>query len=110
MTPGARLLAALVVAALVLGGLFWWLEWPLAPAPRPPAVAREDADAGGRAQQIRELQRRLEARRAAIAEARERRDSAGDELERLREELAGTRAEIERLEARTEDRGDDAGD
>lgn len=107
MTPWARLLPALLIAVLVVGGLSWWLEWPAAPGSRPSAAARDDTDdADGRAQEIRELQRRLEAQRAAIAEARERRDSAGDALERLREELDGMRAEIERLEARTEDTGD----
>lgn len=103
MTPAARLLPALLVAVVAVGALLWWLERPLAPVSQPPAVAGDDAADTDRARRIRELRRRLQAHREAIAAARARRDTAGDELERLRQELAGTRAEIERLEARTGD-------
>lgn len=110
MTPGARLLAALLVAAVVVGGLVGWFEWPSAGAPEPPTAARDDDGDDARAQDIRELREQLEAQRAALAEARSRRTDAADELEHLRGTLAETRARIERLEARTDDAPEADGD
>lgn len=109
MTAVTRLLPALLVAVLTVGALLWWLERPPVSVPQPPPEARDDAGTE-RAEQVRELRRRLEAQRAALSEARTRRADADDELERVREALAETRARIERLEARTGEGGEDAGD
>jgi len=104
MSTGMRFALALAAAALIVGAVLAWLQWPPGEAP---ASARPQTETVARDTRVEALRREIERELERLQTARAQQDRTEAELRALEQSLEETRRRVDELEEELEDSAGD---